>query len=155
MYKREEDRGIIQDQQHFHQKVIFSGMRWGKRMPTDIDAVMEFGDKVLVFWELKYGDAQIPKGQELLYKRIADAWTKDGKEAVLFLCSHMTPSDEDIQLHDTVVTKTYYRGKWYTEKVVKRTKERTDEFLRWCEAQHPDWKLNIDENIGYRSAVNR
>lgn len=147
MYKREEDRGIIQNQQNFHQKVIFNGMQWGKRMPTDIDAVMEFKNKVLVFWELKYGDAEIPEGQRLLYERIADAWAKDGKEAVLFLCSHMTPSCEDIQLQNAMVTKFYYKGDWREVKEVKTAKERTDDFLCYCEKKHPHWNLNIHETV--------
>ena len=116
-------------------------------MPTDIDAVMEFKNKVLVFWELKYGDAEIPEGQKLLYERIVDAWAQDGKEAVLFLCSHMTPSGEDIQLQNSMVTRTYYEGKWASEMGLKTAKERAEDFLHHCKEKHPKWNLNINETV--------
>lgn len=136
----EDNRGIIQDTNNFHQKVLFGGMKYGKCMPTDIDAVMEFDNKLLIIFELKYGDAPIPTGQNILLTRLVDAWQQDGREAVLFLCRHMTPNTEDIQLANTSVTDVYYKGRWVRQKIVKRAKERTDEVIRWAEQTH-GWSL--------------
>ena len=132
MIYTENNRGIIQDRENFHQKVLYGGMRYGKCMPTDIDAMMEFNNKVCIMWELKYGSAPIPYGQKTLMERNADKWNQCGDIGIVFRCSHMTPSDRDISLADSIVTDTYYNGTWHREKIAKRVKDRTDEFLRWC-----------------------
>lgn len=149
MYYREEDRGIIQNQKNFHQKVLFEGIRYGKCMPTDIDAIIEFDGKLLVIYELKYSNATMPYGQRLILERMANAWQDDGGEAVVFLCRHMTPSSEDIELGDTVVTNVYYNREWRPQKVVRRAKEMTDRVIRWAEKTH-GWKLVDDEGLCQR-----
>jgi len=128
MHYTEENRGVIQDQEHFHQKILFDGIQYGKCMPTDIDAAMEFGGKVLILYEVKYGSARVPYGQSLLLQRLADAW--DG-EAVLFVCRHKEHGD--IHLRETLVTDVYYKGRWHKEKVVKNARDRTREFIEYCE----------------------
>ena len=133
MKYNENNRGIIQDPKNFHQKVLFGGMKYGKCMPTDIDAAMEFGGKALVLYELKYGDAQVPKGQLLLLKRIIDAWATDGKQAVLFICRHQTPSGQDIELRKTLVTEVYYQGELRRPPKPKTADIYTNDFLRFAE----------------------
>ena len=124
------NRGVIQDQGQFHRRILFDGIRFGKCMPTDIDAALEFGNKVLILYEVKYGKARVPYGQSLILQRLIDAW--DG-EAVLFICRHTDDSTEDVHLKDTFVTSVYYKGKWHQEKVVKNALDRTKEFLDYCE----------------------
>ena len=127
------NRGEIFDQKNFHQRVLYGGMKFGKCMPTDIDAALEFGGKTLILYELKYGDAQIPKGQLLLLQRIVDAWSTDGKQAVLFICRHKTPSEQDVMLTDAIVSEVYYQGKMKKPKGNKTAKQLTDDFLRFAE----------------------
>lgn len=140
MHYTEDNRGIIQDTNNFHQKVLYGGMKYGKCMPTDIDAAMEFDGKLLIIFEIKYGDASIPLGQNLILTRLVDVWQQDGREAVLFLCRHMTPNTEDIQLAETSVTDVYYKGRWIPQKIVKRTKQMTEDTIRWAERKH-SWSL--------------
>lgn len=127
------NRGVIQDQEKFHRRILFDGIRFGKCMPTDIDAALEFGNKVLILYEVKYGKARVPYGQSLILQRLIDAWATDGKQAVLFICWHTDDSAEDVHLKDTFVTSVYYKGKWHQEKVVKNALDRTREFLDYCE----------------------
>lgn len=141
----EDNRGIIQDPKNFHQKVLYGGMKFGKCMPTDVDAMMEFDGKLLLVYELKYGDARIPFGQNLLLTRLVDAWQKDGTEAVLFLCRHMTPSGKDIQLSTSSVTSVYYKGRWIPQKIVKQAKQMTEDVISWAEQKH-GWVLS-DETL--------
>jgi len=133
MYYREEDRGIIQNQKNFHQKVLFEGIRYGKCMPTDIDAAMEFDNKALILYELKYGEAQVPRGQMLLLQRIIDAWQQDGRQAVLFICRHDTPSGQDIELRKAKVTDVYYNGQLIHKKKPKTAEEQTRDFLKFVD----------------------
>lgn len=140
MHYTDDNRGIIQDPKNFHQKVLFGGMKFGRCMPTDIDAMMEFDGKLLIIFELKYGDAQIPFGQNLILTRLADAWQRDGGEAVLFLCRHLTQSGKDIQLATSNVTDVYYRGQWKPQKIVKQAKQMTEDVIRWAEHKH-GWSL--------------
>lgn len=133
MKYNENNRGIIQDPKNFHQKVLFGGMKYGKCMPTDIDAAMEFGGKALILYELKYGNAPVPKGQMLLLQRIIDAWQQDGKQAVLFICRHKTPSGQDIELRNSIVTDVYYQGQMRKPQKQKTAEEQTMSFLRFAE----------------------
>ena len=130
MHYTEENRGVIQDQEQFHRRILFDQIRFGKCMPTDIDAAMEFGNKVLILYEVKYGSAKVPYGQSLILQRLVDAWNG---EAVLFICRHHMGGNEDVHLKDTLVTEIYYKGKYHKEKVVKNALDRTREFLDYCE----------------------
>ena len=40
------------------------------------------------FFEVKYGDAEVPFGQRLALQRMVDDFTKVGKQAVVFICEH-------------------------------------------------------------------
>lgn len=127
-----DNRGIIQDPKNFHQKILFGGIKYGACMPTDIDAAMEFGGKALVLYEVKYGEAPVPKGQMLLLQRIIDAWAEDGKQAVLFICRHKTPSGQDIELRNTIVSEVYYDGQLKKIKP-KKADQATTDFLRFAD----------------------
>jgi len=133
MRYNDNNRGEIFNQKNFHQRVLFGGMKFGKCMPTDIDAALEFGGKTLVLYELKYGDAPVPHGQLLLLQRIVDAWATDGKQAVLFICRHTTKSDRDVMLTDAIVSDVYYQGKMKKPKGKKTAKQATDDFLRFAD----------------------
>lgn len=67
------ERGVIRNRQHATQIRNFSGLRFGKITPTDIDAAVEFGGRLFVFVEAKFGLAEMPYGQRLCLERICDA----------------------------------------------------------------------------------
>ena len=90
----------------------FSGLRYGRITPTDIDAFIDFGDKAFIFVEAKYGSSPVPTGQSLALQRLCDACWKAGKESVLFIVEHSTKTGELIDLANLPVRTMRWRGKW-------------------------------------------
>lgn len=105
-------RGIIQNREYKQQIADFSGLRFGKITPTDLDAFMDFGNKLFVFVEAKYGGASLPYGQKLALERLCDAChTPPSRYAVAFIVSHM--SKGDIDFANTKVTSFRWQGAWH------------------------------------------
>lgn len=106
-------RGKIRNRD-FNQQVDFSGLIWNKITPTDIDGFVEFGDKLYIFIELKYGDAVCPRGQALALERVCNRIQSSGVPCYVILAKHNTPQNSDIVASNSIVSKVYYCGKWYT-----------------------------------------
>lgn len=105
-------RGVIQNREYKQQIADFSGLRFGKITPTDLDAFMDFGNKLFVFVEAKYGGADLPYGQRLALERLCDAChAPPSRSAVAFIVSHT--SKGDIDFASTVVTRYRWEGKWH------------------------------------------
>ena len=66
---------MIKHKNRIKQVIDFSGVD-SKIHPTDIDAVLEFDDKYLLLFEVKYKGLKAPLGQEILFNRITDCYTK-------------------------------------------------------------------------------
>ena len=62
--------GIFRNREYAKQLKSFSGLRFGKITPTDIDGFLDFGNNVYVFIETKHGDAPLPYGQKLALERL-------------------------------------------------------------------------------------
>lgn len=113
-----------------HQRSEFAGLCFNKNMyPTDIDAFMEFHDKVFIIIEAKWRSAKPPRGQLLALERLTDALGLAGKEAILILGSHNTAKGKEIDFGAMTVTRYRYRGLW---RYVKDMNCRTivDRFLK-------------------------
>ena len=52
----------IQNRSRARQIIDFSGIKYGNITPTDIDGGFEKQNEVFVFFEMKYGDAEMPTG---------------------------------------------------------------------------------------------
>ena len=61
-----EDKGLIRNRKRVKQVIDFTGIQNGKLHPSDIDAVLEFDNEVLILIEVKYKFNKIPMGQRLL-----------------------------------------------------------------------------------------
>ena len=92
-----QNRGIIKNAEYAKVLKDFSGLRYGRITPTDIDGYMEFGNKVFIFIESKYMDSPIPFGQNLALERLVDA-VSEVRHAILIHCKH----DESIVFKKTV-----------------------------------------------------
>jgi hypothetical protein len=46
--------GLIKNSNKAKQGVDFTGVKWGKIHPSDVDFVLEFNNKVLILGEVKY-----------------------------------------------------------------------------------------------------
>lgn len=107
-----QNNGVIRDRAAAAQIRNFSGLRWGNITPTDIDGLIEYQNRLFVFIEAKYMGANLPHGQRLALERLCDAVSNSGKMAVVFIASHETPPDEDIDFTKITVIEYRYRGKW-------------------------------------------
>lgn len=126
------NRGMIQNRERARQIIDFSGIRYGNITPTDIDGFFERANEAFVFYELKFREAEMPKGQEVALKRLVDATTKANKKAVLFLCRHeVEDTTKDVNAATAIVKKIYFNGEWYNGNG-RTLKELSDSFMRWA-----------------------
>jgi len=102
---------LIRNRNQTKQAIDFSGIQNGKIHPTDIDGVLEFDNEVLILFEVKRFNNDIPIGQRLVLERICDSW-KTKKSIVLFVNVNIKNDIDYIPLKDGYVTKYYINGKW-------------------------------------------
>ncbi len=102
---------LIRNRNQTKQAIDFSGIQNGKIHPTDIDGVLEFDNEVLILFEVKRFNNDIPIGQRLVLERICDSW-KTKKSIVLFVNVNIENDIDYIPLKDGYVTKYYINGKW-------------------------------------------
>lgn len=107
---------LIRNLNYIKQGIDFTGLQNGTMHPTDIDAVLEFNNEVLILMEVKYKNAEIPTGQRLVLERICNSWhTK--KSVVLKVEHDFNVENEAIPLDSCKVTKIYYNSKWHNKNI--------------------------------------
>jgi len=104
------ERGVIKNKKYFNQPLIFEGLRWNTITPTDIDACIDFKNKVFIFIEVKYGNIDLNVGQKILIERLVNNIAKPSYGIV---CRHMQKND--IFLKSCIVSDVY-NGKWHSYK---------------------------------------
>ena len=104
-------KSLIRNSNQVTQAVDFTGVQNGKIHPSDIDAVFEFDNDVLILIEVKRSNNDIPTGQRLLLERIADSW-HTGKSVVLKVEHDFGDELRSIPLEVCYVTSVYYNNKW-------------------------------------------
>lgn len=111
MNYQDSNRGIIQNRGMRQQIADMSGLQFGKITPTDLDAFIDFGNKLFVFVESKFKFAPVPYGQKLAIERLCDACHNPPvRYSVAFITSHQDKGDIDFA--NTVVTEYRWQGKW-------------------------------------------
>lgn len=105
---------VLRNRQQAAQLKVFEGMRWGSISPTDIDAFLEFKNRLFVFIETKHGGTLPEGGQRWGLERLCDACDRDGRLSVVLVASH--ESDGDIVFRDLPVTFYRYKGQWLRPK---------------------------------------
>lgn len=91
----------------------YTGLDYGKCSPTDIDGLVEMGNKGYIIIELKRPNAKFPTGQRLALERMIDDFVKVGKTAVLILAENAVDNaDLDVVVADCRVLKEY-DGTWH------------------------------------------
>lgn len=104
---------MFRNEEYGKQLKDFSGLKWGKISPTDIDGILEFSDKLYVIIETKYGGAPMPYGQQLALERLTRALNQPPRHAVLIVTSHN--SHDRIDMANTKVIKYMEGNQWFTE----------------------------------------
>ena len=125
----DDKRGVIRNREFAQQIRDFSGLRYGKITPTDIDAFMDFGNQAFVFIEAKHGDAPLPYGQRLALERLCDATAKAGIKALVLIARHDT--QDDIDFAALPVSQIRLNGKWRKTNTPQTVRSAIDGFLAW------------------------
>ena len=106
------ERGVIRNRAAAQQLRDFSGLRFGRITPTDIDAYLEFGGRLFVFVEAKYCGALLPFGQQLALERLVDAiHNPPNRYATALIVSHDTQG-LDVNFSETRVQRFRWDGAW-------------------------------------------
>ena len=105
--------GVIRHRARNLQVNDFSGLRYGKITPTDIDGAIDFGGRLFVFVEAKFIGTPIGRGQELFLERVVDALDlRPSRFALGIIADHTYPSDQDIDFASMVVRRSRHLGRW-------------------------------------------
>ena len=128
----QENRGIIQYRDRAKQIINFAGLRYGNITPTDVDGLIEYQNKAVIFLEFKLEGCDVmPYGQRLALERIANDIRASGKECLVILCVHnVEDCNKDIDAKNSRVKELYWNGKWH-EKEHTTVGEQIDNYLRW------------------------
>ena len=107
------ERGVIRNRQFAQQLRDFSGLRFGKITPTDIDGFMDFGDRLFVILEGKHHGSQIQTGQRLALERLVDAChCPPRRVAVALILDHVETPDQDVDFGACLVRSMRWNGAW-------------------------------------------
>lgn len=105
-------RGKIRNPDQAMKVRDFSGLRWGKITPTDIDGFVEFANTLFVFVEGKFNGSAMPYGQRLALERLCDACHNEAnkKYSIAFVVAHNGTDSFDYAKGPVVQYR--WRGTW-------------------------------------------
>jgi hypothetical protein len=125
------DRGVIKNRALKNQVADMSGLRWGNITPTDIDAFLDFGDRLFVLVEGKFGGAVVQHGQMLAIQRLCDATHFPPRRySYAIIADHYTPNGNDIDFANMIVRTVRFNGKWVTPRKADLTLRRAIEKIK-------------------------
>ena len=121
---------LIYNSNKVKQSIDFTNIQWGKIHPSDIDAVLEFNNELLILIEVKQKGKEIPTGQRLMLERICDSWHT--KKALVLLVWHDFKNEKiDIPLDECIIEKVYFKNKWNLHK--EKLKPYLDKIIKFYE----------------------
>lgn len=136
------NRGRIQHRNAAKQIVDFSGIRYGKITPTDVDGLIEYHRLgAYAFFEFKYYlAAEMPMGQAIALTEMVDDLERSGKHALLVLCVHrVTNPEQDIDAAAAEVKKFYWRHEWRNPvPSLKTLKALLDRYFWWVDRKNKE-----------------
>jgi len=128
---KDEDRGKIRNREWAARLRDFSGLRFGKITPTDIDGFMDFNNKVFVYIETKRGNAKLPYGQKLAYERLCDCTDETGRRGLVVVASYIDDKN-DIAVAGLPVTLIRMDKKWRKPHRNLTVRQAIEDYLAWC-----------------------
>ena len=125
------ERGVYENPNRGRQLLRFDDMRFLNSItPTDIDAMIEVRDRVLVFFEAKLRGKDVPRGQRIALERLVLNAKSAGKHAIAIVGEHcVDDTNKDIFLKDLNVREVF-----------------TSESMKW---QPPKWDITAKEAADY------
>jgi len=113
----------------------FSGLRYGKITPTDIDCYLDFGDRLHVFTDAKLPGIDLPNGQRLALERLVDDMNDRGRYALGIICEHPNRVGV-IDFATCEVVKYRFRRRWLVPQMPMDTKTAIDTMLKLCRLEY-------------------
>lgn len=107
------NRGKVSNAKRAAQLRDFTGLRFGRITPTDLDALIEYHNKAYVLIEVKLEGAVFEGGQKIALERLCDDLEK-AKPTLLILARHNYPVEQEIDFGACAIEKYRYQRKWYT-----------------------------------------
>jgi len=118
-------KSVVKNSNLIAQVVDFTALKNYKIRPSDIDAVLEFDNEVLILMEFKRCGVKIPSGQKLLLERICDSWHT--KKSIVLKVEHCFYDEtKNIPIEKTAVTGYYMNGSWIYPSVLDGRKKTID-----------------------------
>lgn len=116
------DLGIIRYPKRALQLKDYSGLIYHDAItPSDIDGAFEIENRMFCFIEYKFGDAAMPRGQEMFLERLCDALEKSAKYPIVIEATHNHPPNEAIDCANALVTRYRWKFKWHAVKSTGKT----------------------------------
>lgn len=138
-----EEKSRIRNPQRAKQLIDFRGLSLDDSIyPTDIDGLIEYRDSEYIIFEIKYDNANVPRGQRIALERMVSDLTKAGKQAVVFICEHHVKDKErPVIAANCDVREMYYGYKGVWEKPINKMKVddavcRFHEHAKYFNSQH-------------------
>lgn len=129
------ERGVYEHPNRGKQLLRFDGMRFLDSItPTDIDALIEVRNQIVVFFEAKLKDKEVPFGQKLALERLVRNAGRAGKHAIAIIGEHnVTDPSEDVFLKDLLVREVFTteQMQWSPPKRKLYAKEAADVYIRY------------------------
>ena len=122
-------RGVIRNPEQAKRINDFSGLRFGKITPTDIDGMIDFGNKAFVLIETKYTGGRMPFGQRLALERLIDIIEETGRKSLALVAEYSNEAGE-IDCAKAVVIEYRYRREWKIPRVPLNVRDAIDRFLK-------------------------
>jgi hypothetical protein len=116
------ERGVIRNRALAQKIRDFSGLRYGKITPSDIDAAMEFNGRLFIFIEGKRTGAPLPFGQRLMFERITDAIDcPPVRVCTTVIVDHDDVDGVDVDYAAATVRAYRWKGNWQRPMGQRRT----------------------------------
>jgi hypothetical protein len=107
---------LIRNSKEVVRAIDFTGVQNGAIHPSDIDAVLEFDNDILILIEVKKRGNEIPIGQKMLLERICSSWRTKRSVVLKVEYDDIYDVNENIPLEACYVTQYYHRYKWIKTK---------------------------------------
>ncbi len=105
---------LVQHRDRMRQIICFDDLDFGNITPMDIDGVIEYHDKAVVFFEYKLKGCKMPTGQRLCLERLTDDVAQTGRIACALLAEHeVYDTDSDVVAGEAIVKSIYWKGHWH------------------------------------------
>jgi len=109
----------------------FVNLQYGNVYPTDIDAFMEFANKVFILIEGKQEGVELKGGQRYALERLCDKCDDGHSKSLLIVCENRYLNDE-VDLGNSIVREYRSKRKWYQPNRQITVKSIIDNFLIHC-----------------------